>query len=45
MLCVQGKCSCLSLYGLEGRRIDLVLVGYDRRVLVLLQKLTFLESD
>jgi hypothetical protein len=29
----------------EGKRIDLVLVGYNRRVLVLLQKLSFLESD
>jgi hypothetical protein len=32
-----------SLYIVQ--RGDLVLIGYDKRLLVLLQKLTFLKSD
>ena len=35
--------ACLSLYRLEGRAIVLVLVGYNWRVLVLLQRLLSLN--
>ena len=41
---VIGDASYLSLYRREGKGMYLVLVGYKRRVLVLLQNLAFIVS-
>jgi hypothetical protein len=41
MMCCTRWCPCLSLYSPEGRCANLVLVGYNIGVLVLLQRLTF----
>jgi hypothetical protein len=40
----KGGALYLSLYRAEGRGTNLVLIDYNRRVLVLLEKLTFLVS-
>jgi len=42
MMCVQGGAPVSLYIGPEGRRTNLVLVGYNRWVLVLLLRLTFL---
>jgi hypothetical protein len=46
IVCVYKGVHCASLYiGREGKGAYLVLVSYNRRVLILLQNLVFLVSQ